>query len=64
MNVGDRVLIVGKHPWCGVTGTLLAFETYGPGGDLIWKGWRVRLDTGFDCYADPANLQLLSDVAS
>jgi hypothetical protein len=49
---GDEVKIVGAHPWNGERGTLIAFEEYGLG----WKGWRVALENGTECYA--SNLQL------
>jgi len=49
---GDEVKIVGPHPWSGEHGTLVAFEEYGLG----WKGWRVALENGAECYA--SNLQI------
>lgn len=59
MNNGDRVLIVGQHPWSDEVGTLIVFEEYGPGNGLRWKGWRVALDIGTECYVNPANLLLV-----
>lgn len=54
---GDRVFIHGKgHPWQTHAGELLAYEEYGPGGGLKWKGWRIRLDNGFECYANSEEL--------
>ena len=40
---GDRVLIVGKHPWAEHTGTLVEYGPYGLG----WHGWLVLLDDGY-----------------
>jgi len=50
---GDRVKVVGAHPWQGERGTLVSFEEYGLG----WKGWRVALDEGVECYASVIQLQ-------
>lgn len=48
MKSGDRVIIIGDHPWAGNAGTLIAFEKYGLG----WNGWRVALDANCgECYA-------------
>ena len=52
LAAGDEVKIIGAHPWSGERGSLIAFEEYGLG----WKGWRVALDNGTECYA--SNLQL------
>jgi hypothetical protein len=63
MKAGDRVVVVGKHPWATHAGTLVAWEKYGLG----WLGWRVALDGNCgECYAathELLNLQasLLSD---
>jgi hypothetical protein len=47
-KVGDRVMIIGDHPWVTHAGTLVAFEKYGLG----WYGWRVKLDENCgECYA-------------
>jgi hypothetical protein len=51
---GDTVKVTGgSHPWFGERGTLVAFEEYGLG----WKGWRVALDNGAECYASTLQLQ-------
>lgn len=55
-NPGDRVIIVGPHPWAGERGVLIAFEKYGLG----WKGWRVELGGGAECYAGPINLRRIA----
>lgn len=56
MTEGDSVRVVGDHPWQGERGTLVAFEEYGLG----WKGWRVALDNGTECYASTLQLQKVS----
>lgn len=49
----DRVFIIGKHPWAGNAGTVVAYEKYGLG----WMGWRVELDGNCgSCYAKPEEL--------
>jgi hypothetical protein len=53
---GASVEIVGVHPWQGARGTAVAFETYGLG----WKGWRIVLDNGIECYAPTSQLQKIS----
>ena len=55
---GDRVHIIGKHPWKGEVGELLRYESYGP-RSLAMEGWRVSLNSGTECYAAPANLEKL-----
>jgi len=54
MKAGDRVCIVGAHPWTGEAGEIIAFEEYGLG----WRRWRVRLDVGGECYAPPHQIRL------
>jgi hypothetical protein len=53
LKPGDTVIIAGKHPWNSERGTLVVFEQYALG----WHGWRVALDSGAECYADPGNLR-------
>lgn len=48
MKSGDRVMVIGAHPWAGNAGTLVTYEKYGLG----WHGWRVTLDANCgECYA-------------
>lgn len=55
LKPGDRVVIRRGHPHEGRTGTLVAFEPYGP-RVLGFVGWRVALDGDVACYAKPADL--------
>jgi hypothetical protein len=41
------------HPWAGNIGSLIAYEKYGLG----WFGWRVKLDSGQECYANKPYLK-------
>jgi hypothetical protein len=51
---GDRVTVVGEHPWSTHAGTLIAYEKYGLG----WMGWRVELDGNCgECYANATDLR-------
>lgn len=53
-KAGDRVTVIGKHPWTSHAGTLVTHERYGLG----WMGWRVKLDGNCgDCYAEPEELR-------
>jgi len=53
LRPGDRVMIIGDHPWVTHAGELVAFEAYG----LRWTGWRVKLDGNCgECYARPDEL--------
>ena len=53
MKGGDRVMVIGSHPWAGHAGTLVAFEKYGFG----WTGWLVKLDENCgECYANEDQL--------
>lgn len=56
---GDRVLVIGSHPWTGEVGELLRYERYGP-ASLAMEGWRVSLNRGIECYAREAHLERLS----
>lgn len=47
LEIGDRVLIVGDHPWTGHSGTLIAAETLAALGRV---GLRVRLDNHLECF--------------
>lgn len=47
---GERVTLLKGHPHAGAEGRLVIFEAYGP-SVFGWKGWRVRLDDGHECYA-------------
>lgn len=50
---GDRVYLLGNHPWKDHVGTLIAEERYGP-PFMRKTGWRVKLDNGQSCYAQPS----------
>jgi hypothetical protein len=55
---GDMVLITEAktpmvHPWSGHIGELIEFTTYGLG----WKGWKVKLQNGQECFANAACLK-------
>lgn len=53
LKPGDRVFIVGSHPWVTHAGVLIAWERYGLG----WFGWRVKLDGNCgECFAGPEHL--------
>jgi hypothetical protein len=53
MTVGDRVMVIGDHPWATHAGTLIAYERYGLG----WRGWRVKLDGNCgECYASESEM--------
>ena len=59
LKPGERVMIIGNHPWASYAGTLVAFEEYGPGHGLRWKGWRIRLDGNYSqCYASEHELSV------
>ena len=58
LDEGERVVIVGEHPWKGEVGSLVAYEPYGP-SMMGWMGWRVALDNGTECYADRSKLRPL-----
>lgn len=54
LKPGDTIKIVrAPHPWLGERGELVVFEEYGLG----WRGWRVALDNGTECYADAVKLR-------
>lgn len=54
LNSGDRVFVVGNHPWAGRAGELIGYEKYGLG----WMGWRVALDGNCgECYANGSQLK-------
>lgn len=64
-KVGDRVRLIGKHPWAGETGEIVAFE-YSPADQLLGKPnpaivARVKLlrgdaMNGHECYAKETEL--------
>lgn len=58
MNAGDRVFIVGAHPWTGYSGELVSLDDIS-----VLKGsrWRVRLDNGVECYAATKNVRPQSE---
>jgi hypothetical protein len=51
----ERIKLGGHHPLAGEYGKLVAFEYYGPNN--MFRGWRVRLDHGGECYANPSELR-------
>ena len=54
MKAGDRVMVVGNHPWAGHAGTLVAWENHPMGGQC----WRVKLDGNCgECYANEDQLR-------
>jgi hypothetical protein len=55
MNKGDRVVIVGNHPWATNAGELLTWEVLPVIGTRMW---RVVLDGGMECYAKPENIRV------
>ncbi len=56
MKPGTRVVITRKgHCWHGQAGELVAEETYGLG----WKGWRTKLDNGFETYVTEKEVRIL-----
>lgn len=56
---GDHVVVKKGHPHATMAGTLVVYEPYGP-AMFGWKGWRVRLDDGIECYANPEKLRKTS----
>lgn len=61
LKQGDRVYIRGKHPWADNIATVMAFEEVG----LLRRNmYRLRLDSGQECYADAAALQILKTTRS
>ena len=55
LEKGDRVVIVGDHPWATCAGELLTWEVL----PLVrTKMWRVVLDEGMECYAKPENIRV------
>lgn len=55
LEIGDRVFIVGNHPWTGHSGTLIAVEILHAIGE---PGCRIRLDNGIECFVlQPGLLQ-------
>ena len=57
MEKGDRVVIVGNHPWATHAGELLTWEVLHP---IRTRMWRVVLDEGMECYAKPENIRVVS----
>jgi hypothetical protein len=53
LKEGDRVYLLGDHPWADHVGTLIAEEQYGPMFNRK-TGWRIELDSGQRCYAQPS----------
>jgi hypothetical protein len=54
-KVGERVLIVGKHPWSGFPGCVIAVSVAGPSSIAYPPGTRiyeVKLDGGHTCAAE------------
>ena len=55
MEKGDRVIIVGYHPWATSAGELLILEVMPV---IRTKMWRVVLDEGMECYDKSENLRV------
>lgn len=54
LRSGDRVYLLGNHPWADHVGTLVSEATY---GSFVNRktGWVVQLDNGSRCYAQPSD---------
>jgi hypothetical protein len=64
LKPGDRVVVIGDHPWAMHAGVLVGWEQYGLGGSLLsWWGWRVELDgCNGECYAEVDQLLTESQI--
>ncbi len=51
IEVGDRVLITGTHPWRGRTGKYVGLGNAGNYGEMP----KVRLDNGAECFVTEAS---------
>jgi hypothetical protein len=60
MEKGDRVVIVGDHPWATSAGELLTWEILPA---IRTRMWRVVLDKGMECYVRPENIRVTKSVA-
>ncbi|MFA5300587.1 MAG: hypothetical protein WC389_20560 [Lutibacter sp.] len=56
MKQGDRVVIIGNHPWKNNAGTFVGDEVIQINGQSKHK---IRLDNGFSCFADDKNLEVI-----
>ena len=56
MKQGDRVIIVGNHPWKSQSGTYVGDELVHLLGVQKHK---IQLDNGFGCFADDKNIKVL-----
>lgn len=56
MKPNDRIIIKDKkHPWCGKSGTLKSYGSYGL-SFLNLEGWLINLDNAYDTYAKESQL--------
>jgi len=56
MKQGDRVIIIGNHPWKSNAGTYIGKEVIQITGKTQHL---IRLDNGFGCFADDKNLKVV-----
>ncbi len=56
MKQGDRVIIVGNHPWKTHAGTYVGDELIHA---LSVMRHKIRLDNNFSCFADDKNLKVV-----
>lgn len=56
MKQGDRVLIIGNHPWKSNAGTYIGDEIIQITGIAKHK---IRLDNGISCFADDKNIRII-----
>ena len=56
MKKYDRVVIVGNHPWKGQAGEFVGDEVIQITGMSKHK---IKLDNGFNCFADDKNLKVV-----
>jgi hypothetical protein len=56
MNKGDRVIIIGNHPWKSNAGTYICKEEI----QITGKTQNlIKLDNGFSCFADDRNIKVI-----
>jgi hypothetical protein len=56
MKQGDRVVIIGNHPWKGKSGEFISDEVIQITGIAKHK---IRLDNGISCFADDKNIRVI-----
>lgn len=52
---GDRVLLR-QHAWAGHSGTVISRDRL---PEQRKMSWRIRLDSGVECYADGCQIQVI-----